>query len=103
MARSSSSSSESALPSLMEKMEKAGCPRPVVGLVVPAGYSFNLDGSIMYMTFATVFIAQSYGIDMSMADQIKMMLILLITSKSDLVIPGPPLRGILSPAATSIT
>ena len=59
------SSSESALPLLMEKLERAGCPKPIVGLVVPTGYSFNLDGTNIYMTLAALFIAQACGIELS--------------------------------------
>lgn len=83
----STASSESAMPKTIEQLEKFGISNRIVSFVLPLGYSFNLDGSIMYMTFATVFIAQSYGIDMSMADQIKMMLILLITSKGMAGVP----------------
>ena len=83
----STASSESAMPKTIEALEKHGISNRIVSFVLPLGYSFNLDGSIMYMTFATVFIAQSYGIDISMADQIKMMLILLITSKGMAGVP----------------
>lgn len=83
----STASSESAMPKTIETLEQHGISNRIVSFVLPLGYSFNLDGSIMYMTFATVFIAQSYGIDISMADQIKMMLILLITSKGMAGVP----------------
>ncbi len=83
----STASSESAMPKTIEALEKHGISNRIVSFVLPLGYSFNLDGSIMYMTFATLFIAQSYGIDISMADQIKMMLILLITSKGMAGVP----------------
>ena len=66
------SSSEAALPSLMEKMEIAGCSKPVVGMVVPTGYSFNLDGTNIYMTLAALFIAQAVGIELSWSEQIAM-------------------------------
>ncbi len=69
------------MPKTIEQLEKFGISNRIVSFVLPLGYSFNLNGSIMYMTFATVFIAQAYGIDMTMGDQIQMMLILLITSK----------------------
>ncbi len=95
----STASSESAMPKTIEQLEKFGISNRIVSFVLPLGYSFNLDGSIMYMTFATVFIAQSYGIDMSMADQIKMMLILLITSKGMAGVPRASLvviAGMLS-------
>ena len=64
------SSSESALPQLMEKLERLGCSKPVVGLVVPTGYSFNLDGTNIYMTLATLFIAQALGVELSFSQQI---------------------------------
>ncbi|MGE0568931.1 MAG: dicarboxylate/amino acid:cation symporter [Bacteroidia bacterium] len=83
----STASSESAMPKTIEALENHGISNRIVSFVLPLGYSFNLDGSIMYMTFATMFIAQSYGIDLSMADQIKMMLILLVTSKGMAGVP----------------
>ncbi len=95
----STASSESAMPKTIEQLEKFGISNRIVSFVLPLGYSFNLDGSIMYMTFATVFIAQSYGIDMSAADQIKMMLVLLITSKGMAGVPRASLvviAGMLS-------
>src|SRR3546814_1223696 len=63
------SSSEAALPSLMEKLEKAGCAKPVVGLVVPTGYSFNLDGTNIYMTLAALFVAQATGVHLSLGER----------------------------------
>jgi aerobic C4-dicarboxylate transport protein len=63
------SSSESALPQLMEKLERLGCSKPVVGLVVPTGYSFNLDGTNIYMTLATLFIAQALGVELSFSQR----------------------------------
>ncbi|MDO9001227.1 MAG: dicarboxylate/amino acid:cation symporter [Bacteroidota bacterium] len=95
----STASSESAMPQTIEALEKHGISNRIVSFVLPLGYSFNLDGSIMYMTFATVFIAQSYGMDIGMADQIKMMLILLITSKGMAGVPRASLvviAGMLS-------
>jgi len=95
----STASSESAMPKTIEALEKHGISNRIVSFVLPLGYSFNLDGSIMYMTFATMFIAQSYGIDISMADQIKMMLILLVTSKGMAGVPRASLvviAGMLS-------
>jgi Na+/H+-dicarboxylate symporter len=83
----STASSESAMPKTIEALERHGISNRIVSFVLPLGYSFNLDGSIMYMTFATVFIAQSYGMDISMADQIQMMLILLVTSKGMAGVP----------------
>jgi Na+/H+-dicarboxylate symporter len=95
----STASSESAMPKTIEALEKHGISNRIVSFVLPLGYSFNLDGSIMYMTFATLFIAQSYGIDVTMADQVKMMLILLITSKGMAGVPRASLvviAGMLS-------
>src|SRR3546814_19086101 len=63
------SSSEAALPSLIEKLERAGCAKPVVGMVVPTGYSFNLDGTNIYMTLAALFVAQATGIHLSLGEQ----------------------------------
>ena len=83
----STASSEAAMPKTIEALEKYGISNKVVSFVLPLGYSFNLDGSIMYMTFATMFIAQAYGMDISFADQIKMMLILLLTSKGVAGVP----------------
>jgi Na+/H+-dicarboxylate symporter len=83
----STASSESAMPKTIEALEKHGISNRIVSFVLPLGYSFNLDGSIMYMTFATVFIAQSYGIEIAAGDQIKMMLILLVTSKGMAGVP----------------
>lgn len=95
----STASSESAMPQTIEALEKHGISNRIVSFVLPLGYSFNLDGSIMYMTFATMFIAQSYGIDLSAGDQIKMMLILLVTSKGMAGVPRASLvviAGMLS-------
>src|SRR6202034_1585790 len=75
------SSSESALPQLMEKMERLGCSKPVVGLVVPTGYSFNLDGTNIYMTLATLFIAQALGVDLTFSQQITILVVAMLTSK----------------------
>jgi Na+/H+-dicarboxylate symporter len=95
----STASSESAMPKTIEALEKHGISNRIVSFVLPLGYSFNLDGSIMYMTFATVFIAQSYGIEMPIGDQIKMMLVLLVTSKGMAGVPRASLvviAGMLS-------
>jgi Na+/H+-dicarboxylate symporter len=83
----STASSESAMPKTIEALERHGISNRIVSFVLPLGYSFNLDGSIMYMTFATMFIAQTYGIELSGADQIKMMLVLLVTSKGMAGVP----------------
>jgi Na+/H+-dicarboxylate symporter len=95
----STASSESAMPKTIEALEAYGISNRIVSFVLPLGYSFNLDGSIMYMTFATMFIAQSYGIDISAAGQVKMMLILLVTSKGMAGVPRASLvviAGMLS-------
>lgn len=75
------SSSESALPSVMEKMERLGCSKQVVGLVIPTGYSFNLDGTNIYMTLATLFIAQAMNVELSIADQVTLLVVAMLTSK----------------------
>src|SRR3546814_11022489 len=72
------SSSEAALPSLIQKLEQAGCAKPIVGLVVPTGYSFNLDGTNIYMTLAALFIAQAVGVDLSLGDQIALLLVAMV-------------------------
>jgi Na+/H+-dicarboxylate symporter len=95
----STASSEAAMPKTIERLEDFGLRNRTVSFVLPLGYSFNLDGSIMYMTFATLFIAQMYGIDITFADQIKMMLILLVTSKGMAGVPRASLvviAGMLS-------
>ncbi|RUU81806.1 dicarboxylate/amino acid:cation symporter [Mesorhizobium sp. M7A.F.Ca.MR.362.00.0.0] len=91
------SSSEAALPSLMEKMEKAGAKRSVVGLVIPTGYSFNLDGTNIYMTLAALFIAQATNIHLSMGDQILLLLVAMLSSKGAAGITG---AGFITLAAT---
>jgi aerobic C4-dicarboxylate transport protein len=82
------SSSEAALPNLMEKLERAGCRRSIVGLVVPTGYSFNLDGTNIYMTLASLFIAQAVGIDLSLGEQLALVLIAMISSKGAAGVTG---------------
>lgn len=82
------SSSEAALPGLMDKMEKIGCSRSVVGLVVPTGYSFNLDGTSIYLTMAAVFLAQATGTPLNLSHQITLLLVLLITSKGAAGVTG---------------
>jgi Na+/H+-dicarboxylate symporter len=81
------SSSEAAMPKTINALERFGCPDRIIGFVLPLGYSFNLDGSIMYMTFATVAIAQAYGIDLSIGEQLTMMGMLLVTSKGMAGVP----------------
>jgi aerobic C4-dicarboxylate transport protein len=94
------SSSESALPRLMVKLEHLGCSKPVVGLVVPAGYSFNLDGTAIYMTMAAVFVAQASGVHLTAWQQISMLAILMLTSKGAAGVTG---SGFITLAATIST
>jgi len=82
------SSSESVLPALMEKLEHLGCQRSVVGLVTPLGYSFNLDGTSIYLTMAVLFIAQATGVDFGLRQQIGILAILLLTSKGAAAVTG---------------
>ncbi|MBA1139465.1 dicarboxylate/amino acid:cation symporter [Mesorhizobium neociceri] len=91
------SSSEAALPSLIDKMEKAGCNRSVVALVIPTGYSFNLDGTNIYMTLAALFIAQATNTDLSIADQILLLLVAMLSSKGAAGVTG---AGFITLAAT---
>jgi Na+/H+-dicarboxylate symporter len=89
--------SEAAYPKLLQQLERFGCPERICGFVLPLGYSFNLDGSMMYMTFAVLFIAQAYGVAMAPADQLLMLLVLLFTSKG---IAGVPRASLIVIAAT---
>jgi aerobic C4-dicarboxylate transport protein len=91
------SSSEAALPSLMGKLEKLGCSEPVVGLVVPTGYSFNLDGTSIYLTMAAVFLAQATNTPLDIGHQITLLLVLLLTSKGAAGVTG---SGFIVLAAT---
>ncbi len=91
------SSSESALPQLMEKLERLGCSKPVVGLVVPTGYSFNLDGTNIYMTLATLFIAQALGVDLTFGQQLTILIVAMLTSKGASGVTG---AGFITLAAT---
>jgi proton glutamate symport protein len=84
----STASSETVLPKIMEKMEKLGCPKAITSFVIPTGYSFNLDGSTLYQAIAALFIAQMYGIDLSISTQITLMLVLMVTSKGIAGVPG---------------
>lgn len=84
----STSSSETVLPKLMEKLEKTGCPKDIVSFVIPTGYSFNLDGSTLYQAIAAIFIAQLYGIDLSIIEQVTLVLVLMITSNGIAGVPG---------------
>jgi aerobic C4-dicarboxylate transport protein len=91
------SSSESALPKIMEKLERIGCPKPIVGLVIPTGYSFNLDGTSIYMTMGALFVAQASGVHLSFGQQLSVLGILLLTSKGAAAVTG---SGFITLAAT---
>ena len=91
------SSSESALPSLIEKMERAGCPKSIVGLVVPTGYSFNLDGTNIYMTLAALFIAQACNVDLTLGQQLLLLSVAMLSSKGAAGVTG---AGFITLAAT---
>jgi aerobic C4-dicarboxylate transport protein len=91
------SSSESALPRLMKKLEHLGCAKPVVGLVVPTGYSFNLDGTSIYMTMAAIFVAQAAGVQLSLREELGLLAVLLLTSKGAAAVTG---SGFVTLAAT---
>ena len=93
----STASSEAAFPKTLEGLERFGVRNRIAAFVLPVGYSFNLDGSMMYCTFATVFIAQAYGIEMSLGTQLTMMLVLMVTSKG---IAGVPRASLVVIAAT---
>jgi aerobic C4-dicarboxylate transport protein len=82
------SSSESVLPRMMDKMERFGCSKSVVGLVIPTGYSFNLDGTSIYLSMATVFLAQVFGVDLSFGQQLMIILVLMLTSKGAAGVTG---------------
>ncbi|MGP7819480.1 cation:dicarboxylate symporter family transporter [Niallia sp. 01092] len=84
----STASSESVMPRLMDKLEKFGCPKAITSFVIPTGYSFNLDGSTIYQSIACLFIAQMAGIDLSIAQQITLVLVLMLTSKGIAGVPG---------------
>jgi aerobic C4-dicarboxylate transport protein len=91
------SSSESALPAIMRKLEKLGCPKSVVGLVVPTGYSFNLDGTNIYMTMAALFVAQATNTDLTLTQELTVLLVAMLTSKGASGITG---AGFITLAAT---
>jgi len=93
----STASSEAAYPKTLEQLEKFGCSNRIASFVLPVGYSFNLDGSMMYCTFAVMFIAQVYGIEISIGEQIVMVAILMLTSKG---IAGVPRASLVVIAAT---
>ncbi|HLO70080.1 MAG TPA: dicarboxylate/amino acid:cation symporter [Flavipsychrobacter sp.] len=96
----STSSSEAAFPKTMLELERFGCKNKIVSFVLPLGYSFNLDGSMMYMTFASLFIAQSYGIHLDFATQMSMLMVLMLTSKG---IAGVPRASLVVIAGTLAT
>lgn len=91
------SSSESALPALIEKMERAGCPKAIVGLVVPTGYSFNLDGTNIYMTLAALFIAQACNVELTLGQQVLLLAVAMLSSKGAAGVTG---AGFITLAAT---
>ncbi|MCW2606341.1 MAG: sodium:dicarboxylate symporter, partial [Frankiales bacterium] len=94
------SSSESVLPQLMRKLEHLGCSKPVVGLTVPAGYSFNLDGTCIYLTLASIFVAQAQGVDLGIGQQLAIVAVLMLTSKGAAGVTG---SGFVVLAATLST
>jgi proton glutamate symport protein len=93
----STTSSEAALPRAMENMERLGVPRRIVSFVVPLGYTFNLDGTTIYLSLAAIFIAQAGGVPLTVADQVKLMLTLMLTSKG---VAGVPRAALVILAAT---
>lgn len=95
----STTSSEAVFPKLVEELERFGCQNKIVSFTLPLGYSFNLDGSMMYMTFASIFIAQVYGIDMSIGEQLTMLLVLMLTSKGVAGVPRASLIVIVATCA----
>ena len=94
------SSSESALPRMMSKLENLGCARPVVGLVIPTGYSFNLDGTSIYLTMAAIFVAQATNTPLTLGQQLSILGVLLLTSKGAAAVTG---GGFITLAATLST
>lgn len=95
----STTSSEAVFPKLTEELERFGCKDKIVAFVLPLGYSFNLDGSMMYMTFASLAIAQAYGIDLPLATQLTMLLVLMLTSKGIAGVPRASLVVVLATCA----
>jgi proton glutamate symport protein len=96
----STASSEAALPRALENMEQFGVPKHIVGFVMPTGYSFNLDGTTLYLSLASVFVAQAAGIEMSLGQQLIMMLTLMLTSKG---VAGVPRAALVILAGTLAT
>ncbi len=95
----STTSSEAVFPKLTEELERFGCKNKIVSFILPLGYSFNLDGSMMYMTFASLAIAQAYGIDMPIGQQLTMLLVLMLTSKGIAGVPRASLIIVLATCA----
>jgi Na+/H+-dicarboxylate symporter len=95
----STTSSEAVFPKLTEELERFGCRDRIVAFVLPLGYSFNLDGSMMYMTFASLAIAQAYGIELSLGTQLTMLLVLMLTSKGIAGVPRASLVVVLATCA----
>ena len=95
----STTSSEAVFPKLTEELERFGCRDRIVAFILPLGYSFNLDGSMMYMTFASLAIAQAYGIDLPLATQLTMLLVLMLTSKGIAGVPRASLVVVLATCA----
>lgn len=93
----STSSSEAAFPLLMERLEEMGCPARITGFVIPLGYSFNLDGTMMYLSFASIFLTQIYGIPMHLGTQISLLLVLMVSSKG---VAGVPRASLVVLAGT---
>jgi Na+/H+-dicarboxylate symporter len=93
----STTSSEAVFPKITEELEKFGCKDKIVSFILPLGYSFNLDGSMMYMTFASIFIAQVYGIEFDLGTQLTMLLVLMLSSKG---VAGVPRASLVVVAAT---
>jgi len=92
----STASSEAAYPRTLEALDKFGVPRKIASFVLPLGYSFNLDGSMLYMTFASIFIAQAYGVELSLGQEILMLLMLMVTSKGIAGVPRASLVVIVA-------
>jgi aerobic C4-dicarboxylate transport protein len=96
-------SSESVLPQLMEKLERAGCPKPIVGLVMPAGITFNPDGSAIYLSLAALFISQATNTTLSLTDQISLLAVMLVTSKGSAGVAGAAFIALAATLATTHT
>ncbi|WP_210611313.1 cation:dicarboxylate symporter family transporter [Priestia flexa] len=96
----STSSSETVLPRIMDKLEKMGCPKAIVSFVIPIGYTFNLDGSVLYQAIAAIFLAQVYGIDLTIVEQLTLILVLMITSKGMAAVPGTSFVVLLATLGT---